>query len=115
MAVDTFEAPAQSLASFARVAQLCARLAGEEKNKSLFSLLVHARSALRDSEVGRQPMIELLSVAHMLSLLGYLSREALGIAYTTDTLFGQEIVEAATKDRDALLVSVNRALSETQL
>lgn len=102
--------------TFARIASLLSRLVGgEERNEYLFQTLRSAHEALRDANVEMRSAIELLAVARVLYALGYVSAEALGTALFTHSFFSpKELAEAETA-RQKLLVSVNRALSETQL
>ena len=59
--------------------------------------------------------IELVCVARTLYALGYLSAEALETALFTHTAYtGEHLLEAETM-RDKLLVSINKAIAETQL
>ncbi|OGG72917.1 hypothetical protein A3A38_02750 [Candidatus Kaiserbacteria bacterium RIFCSPLOWO2_01_FULL_53_17] len=103
-------------ATFARIAQLLERLSpGEEANPYLFSTLAEAHEALMREAKEAHPMIELIAVARMLYALGYLSTEALGTALFTETLFAPVHLTEAEAQKQKLLSSINRALSETQL
>ena len=104
-----------ALSSFARIAQLVVRLVGEEeKNERLFILLESAQLAFASSDPEAISRIELLCVARILHTLGYLSESAVGVIYT-DALFAPQALEIVSQNRDTLLSSVNRALSETHL
>lgn len=101
---------------FARVSVLIERLIiGEERSDYLYGTLLEAHEALRRAPVEAHPSIELLSVARTLFALGYLSPEALKTGLFEHTGFSDVDVASVTDVRDALLLSVNAALSETQL
>lgn len=101
--------------AFARVAQLVIRLVpGEEKHETLFAVLAEAHHALRE-EPHRAATIELLCVARILHALGYLSVESVESALFAHAQYVDETLSEAEARRDMLLLSVNRALSETQL
>ncbi len=104
-------------AAFARISQLLERLtAGEEVNQYLFGTLVEAHEALmREPKKEVHGVIELISVARMLYALGYLSMEALGTALFAQTAYAPAQLEKTEAQRQKLLSSVNKALSETQL
>ena len=102
-------------AAFARIALLVARLVpGEEKNDALFSILADAHAALTKDSCDTWATVELLCVARVLHALGYLSPEAGAVLFTHTAYAHSDVAEAETH-REALLSSVNRALSETQL
>lgn len=104
------------LAAFARVVQLVIRLVPEEeKNESLFSILTEARRAFAQESCDNGATIELLCVARTLHALGYLSVESVSVALFSSTVFALPDMAEAEARREALLLSVNRALSETQL
>lgn len=104
-----------SIRAFARLSLLVERLVvHEERNEELFLMLVSAHEALRAAPE-RSPVIELLSVARALHLLGYLSPESLGTALFTHMLFDDVQLDEASSLGPALLDTVNHALSETQL
>lgn len=104
------------VAAFVRIAQLVERLvAGEEKNEHLFNILTGAHMVLRNPECGDSAAVELVAVARILHTLGYLSGEALQAAFLTHTAFEMDDVQLAEAHREALLSSINRALSETHL
>ncbi len=103
-------------ATFARIASLVERLVrGEEQNDYLFTTLIEAHSALMKSERDTHGAIELLCVARVLYALGYVSTEALGTALFTHSAYELTHLTEAELARPQLLVSVNRALTETQL
>ncbi len=104
-------------AAFARIASLALRLVqGTERNDYLFAALSEAHEALRTA--GDQSIagtIEVVCVARVLYALGYLSTEALSTALFTHTAYtGESLLEAETL-KDKLLVSINKAIAETQL
>lgn len=106
----------KGVAAFARIAELTARLVhGEEKNDYLFAALVEAHGALMSEKVEAFATIEIVCVARVLYALGYLSTEALSAALFTHTAYtGESLLEAETM-KDKLLVSINKAISETHL
>jgi recombinational DNA repair protein (RecF pathway) len=107
---------AAGVRAFARVCALVLRLVtGEEENAYLFEVLAEAQSALLQCGPEMAPVIELVCVARMLYTLGYLSSEALGTALFTHTAFATEVLAHADSERDSILGSINRALSETHL
>ena len=102
--------------AFARIAGLVERLVrGEEANPYLFATLREAHGALMREAPETYGAIELLCVARVLYALGYVSAEALGTALFTHTAYAQPDIQEAETARSRLLVSVNRALSETQM
>lgn len=105
-----------AVATFARIARLTDRLvAGEEKNDYLYATLADARAALAIAQRESHGAIELLAVARILYALGYLSADALGSALFTHTAFELPQLAEAETARSELLLSVNKALSETHL
>lgn len=106
---------ARGAPAFARVSRLLLRLvAGEEPNAYLFNALAEAHGAL--ATAGREAaMIEVVCVARMLYALGYLSNEALKSALFAHTSYAAAHLVEAEALRDKLLVSINEAISETQL
>jgi len=116
LSVDSFSGSRVAVTSFARIGLLVSRLVGgEEKNESLFLLLESAHHAFRVAEKERLPVMELICVARALSLLGYLSHDALGVAHVTESLFAPETMHVVAQHKETLLTSVNRALAETHL
>jgi hypothetical protein len=104
-----------SVAAFARISELVLRLlAGEERNQYLFDSLAEAQEALY-SGTADVASIEIVCVARVLFALGYLSIEALETTLFAHTAYGLLDLEEAGQKRDALLASINRAISETQL
>jgi len=102
--------------TFARIANLVGRLVGGEgRNEYLFQTLFSAHEALRTASESARGAVELLAVARILYALGYVSAEALGTALFSHTAFSEEELKEAETARTELLVSVNRALSETHL
>ena len=105
-----------ALSTFTRIAQLLERLsAGEEVNMYLFDSLAEAHNTLVREPKEVHSIIELISVARMLYALGYLSIEALGTALFAETAYTSTHLAEAESERQKLLSSVNKALSETQL
>lgn len=105
----------QSLAAFARISELLQRLiAGEERSDYLFAALVEAHQALSQNPEARGT-IEIVCVARILFALGYLSSEALETALFTHTAYTGESLLEAQSLKDKLLVSINKAIAETQL
>jgi DNA repair protein RecO (recombination protein O) len=103
------------LGTFARIAELTLRLIrGEETNPYLFAALAEAHEALMHSEAPRE-VIEIVCVARVLFALGYLSAEALGTSLLSHTAYAMEHIEEAEEMREKLLVSINKAIAETQL
>ena len=87
----------------------------QEQNQYLFAALAEAHTALMDEQCKAAGAIELVCVARTLYALGYLSAEALETALFTHTAYtGEHLLEAETM-RDKLLVSINKAIAETQL
>lgn len=113
--VPSLGAPESGIRTFARVAQLVLRLcAGEERNAYLFAALAEAQNALF-SPGADTASIEIVCVARVLYALGYLSAEALETTLFSHTAYGlPELAEVGEK-RDALLSSINKAITETQL
>lgn len=105
-----------SYRAFARITHLVERLVhGEERNEYLFQTLLEAHGALEREPLEHQGVIELLCVARILYALGYISADALGSALFAHTSFALSDITEAAATRGKLLVSVNKALSETQL
>lgn len=103
-------------ASFARIARLVVRLVPEaEKNEPLFLLLLSAHAVFDRATSDECTLMELVCVARILHTLGYLSSDALGVAYTVDSFFSAEALSLVSRTKDTLLSTVNRALTETQL
>lgn len=117
-AASTLSAPRNgaSVRTFARISELVLRLIhGEEHNEYLFAALSEAHAALAGETSESQPIIEIVCVARVLYALGYLSSEALSAALFTHTAYtGESLLEAETM-KDKLLISINRAIAETQL
>lgn len=105
------------ISTFARISELVLRLVhGEEKNDYLFAALTEAHGALIAADnadvIG---VIEIVCVARVLFALGYISSEALSTALFTHTAYtGESLLEAETM-KDKLLLSINKAIAETQL
>lgn len=102
--------------AFARIANLVTRfVAGEETHKGLFDILRDARSALLQEYCEAWATIELVCVARVLYVLGYISAEALETALFTHTVYTAESLREAEILQHKLLSSVNRAIAETHL
>jgi len=112
----TLSGDTRGIAAFARIAELTVRLVqGEERNEYLFAALAEAHGALAAPLCDAFGTIELVCVARMLYALGYISTEALSTALFTHTAYtGESLLEAETM-KDKLLVSINKAIAETQL
>jgi len=106
----------RGIAVFARASELVMRLVqGEERNEYLYAALFEAHEALVREKVEAFATIEIVCVARILYALGYISAEALETALFTHTAYtGEHLVEAETM-RDRLLLSINKAIAETQL
>jgi recombinational DNA repair protein (RecF pathway) len=109
-------APSEGAAVFARIGSLVLRLVqGEERNEYLFAALAEAHAALAHATPEVCPTIEIVCVARTLFALGYISGEALSTALFTHTAYtGESLLEAETL-KDKLLISINKAIAETQL
>ena len=79
----------------------------------MFAALAEAHGALKQSAV--QPTIEIVCVARVLYALGYISSEALETVLFTTTGYGDPELSEAERLKDALLLSINKAIAETQL
>lgn len=106
----------EARASFARIARLVVRLVPhEDVNESLYVILEHAHLSFGRAASSECALMELVCVARMLHALGYLSTNALGSVYKAEPSFTPDVLSFASINMDSLLVSVNRALSETHL
>lgn len=107
----------RAISTFARISELVLRLVqGEEQNEYLFAALAEAHDALMSKQLTDViGTIEIVCVARVLYTLGYISSEALSTALFTHTAYtGESLVEAETL-KDKLLLSINKAIAETQL
>lgn len=105
----------QSLSTFARIAQLLLRLVhGEEQHSHLFSILCGTHETLIRNP-HRVSVVELITVARILYVLGYLSQEALTHALLSETTYDESHIEYAEAYQAPLLTSVNHALTHTHL
>jgi recombinational DNA repair protein (RecF pathway) len=106
----------RGITTFARISELVLRLVhGEEKNDYLFAALSEAHDALMVENCDSFGIIEIVCVARILFALGYISSEALSTALFTHTAYtGESLLEAETM-KDKLLLSINKAIAETQL
>ncbi|HWP61725.1 MAG TPA: recombination protein O N-terminal domain-containing protein [Candidatus Paceibacterota bacterium] len=106
----------EALTAFARIASLVLRLVhGEESNAYLFGALAEAHEALAPKPCDAWPTIEIVCVARVLFGLGYLSKEAVSAAIFTNTTYALPHLAEVVAEREKLLATINRALSETQL
>ncbi|MBI5003872.1 recombination protein O N-terminal domain-containing protein [Candidatus Kaiserbacteria bacterium] len=110
-----------SVRVFARLSDLVAKLViGEEENPYLYEALSQTYEALIGGWEGQTfpspaATIEIVAVARILYALGYISSEALKTALFTHTAYALEHLIEAESIREDLLLSINRALSETHL
>lgn len=103
------------VAAFARIAALLRRLVvGEEANPYLFDSLAGAHAVLMRGE-GAFQEVELLSVARILFALGYISAEALSTALFSHAAYETDHLKEVGQLQRELLLSVNKAISETHL
>lgn len=115
-AIHVAQGDPRGIASFARISELVLRLVhGEERSDYLFEALREAHGALMQEKADAFGMIEIVCVARILYSLGYISSEALGAALFTNTAYTGESLLEAESMKDALLMSINKAISETQL
>lgn len=115
-AVATARGDVRGMRAFARSSALVLRLIhGEEQNEYLFAALAAAHEALMQEVCEAFGMIEIVCVARVLFSLGYISDEALKTALFTHTAYTGESLMEAESLKDKLLLSINRAISETQL
>lgn len=112
----TFEVLCESgVRTFARIAALVERLVvGEERSDYLFETIKDAHEALR-LKTSDHAAIELLCVARILYVLGYLSPEALGTVFFQGTGYSDQDVAHLENARASMLASVNAAIAQTQL
>ncbi len=104
------------VSAFARISELVTKLVvGEDHNEYLFDALAQAHIALMCEHVESVATIEIVAVARILFALGYLSAEALETALFTHTAYADTHLREAEVIQDALLLSINKALSQTHL
>jgi hypothetical protein len=104
------------VSAFARISELVVRLVvGEDYNDYLFAALFEAHEALMREKVEAVATIEIVAVARILYSLGYLSAEALETALFTHTAYADVHLREAECMQDALLSSINKALSQSHL
>lgn len=131
-------------AAFARICELMLRLVrGQERNEYLFAALADAHAAFADAKQ-EDAIVEIVCVARVLYALGYISPEALDMGHAsfsgenvrdpasrrrapalrrgptpvslfTHTAYSGESLMEAESMKDKLLLSINRALTETHL
>ncbi len=107
---------ATGISAFARVSELVVKLVhGEDHDEYLFDVLAQAHDALMRELVESVATIEIVTVARVLYALGYLSAEALETALFTHTAIADTHLREAEVIHDALLSSINKALSQTHL
>jgi recombinational DNA repair protein (RecF pathway) len=103
-----------ALDAYMRIMRLVERLVqGEEEEVLLYDVLFNAHTALRDQLPPEG--VELLTVARVLYRLGYLSPEALGQVLISGAHYRYEEVVGVLEQRSTVLMSVNTALTATQL
>lgn len=108
--------PLPAAAVFARIARLVLRLvAGEEHNEYLFDGLSEAHRALSKNAPGLHAVIEIVCVARVLFALGYLSSEALQTTLFAHAAYTEKDMREADMIREKLIVSINRAFTESHL
>lgn len=106
----------RGIGAFARVSELVLRLVhGEEVSDYIFAALQEAHRALMQERCDAFGTIEIVCVARILFALGYISNEALSSALFTHTAYTGESLLEAESMKDKLLLSINRAIAETQL
>ena len=106
----------RGVSAFARMGELVVRLvAGEERNEYLYEALAQAHEALMRERVQAVATIEIVAVARVLYSLGYLSAEAMETALFTHTAYADTHLREAETIQDALLSSINKALSQSHL
>lgn len=104
------------ISAFARISELIVKLVvGEDRNEYLFNALAEAHEALMREKVESTATIEIVAVARILYALGYLSSEAMETALFTHTAYTDSHLREAEVIHDALLSSINKALSQTHL
>ena len=104
------------VSAFARISELVTKLvAGEDHNEYLFDAIAEAHTALMREHVESVATIEIVAVARILYALGYLSAEALQTALFTHTAYAEPNLREAEVIQDELLMSINKALSQTHL
>ena len=115
-AVKNATGDVRGVTAFARIYELVLRLVGgEEKSDYLFAALSEAHGALMQEKCDAFGTIEIVCVARILFVLGYISTEALSTALFTHTAYtGEHLLEAETM-KDKLLSSINKAIAETHL
>lgn len=102
--------------AFARISSLVLRLVhGQEKNEYLFEALAEAHTAFAREPGSASGTIEIVCAARILYALGYISDEALQTALFTHTAYTGESLLEAESLKDKLLLSINKAIAETQL
>ncbi|MBI2030841.1 DNA repair protein RecO [Candidatus Kaiserbacteria bacterium] len=102
--------------AFARISELVAKLViGEEENPYLYETLSQTHEALLQETCEASATIEVVAVARILYSLGYISAEALETTLLSHTTYSIEHLAEAETIKDALLLSINRALNETHL
>ncbi len=110
--------PQESLKVVARIAALVVRLvAGEEANEEVYGTLTRAYALLSRPNLAPEDLraLELLTVARILTALGYLSRERPGLVsepHAEETI-PKEFGDIAYQHR--LVRDINQALAATQL
>ncbi|MFA5831652.1 MAG: DNA repair protein RecO [Candidatus Paceibacterota bacterium] len=102
---------------FAGILFLVRRLVhGEEENKKLFSVLLHASAFLKKEDFASDEMkrLETLVVLKILASLGYVGGNKSLAPFISETLSKTNLLAFESVRRDALR-EINRALEESQL
>ncbi|MDP2650042.1 MAG: DNA repair protein RecO [bacterium] len=108
---------ADDLAVYGRVSALVARMApsGEERT-GLFEICDACRTCVRFAETPQEKeLIEILTVARILNILGYMPRSLIYQTALADTHIGAEVLGIVKEHRRIFLKDINRGISESQL
>ena len=106
----------KGVSAFARISELVVKLVhGEDHDEYLFDVIAQSHDALMREHVESAATIEIVTVARVLYALGYLSAEALDTALFTHTAYAAAHLQEAEIIQDALLSSINKAISQTHL
>lgn len=101
------------LQGFARVARLMRRLiAVEDPHEKLFDTLVGARKSFECTERESLPLTELLAVARILHVLGYVAPDTVRSPLFAALEWDEATHQEAAREREWLRSAVNRAISE---
>lgn len=103
------------LQGFARVARLTRRLiATEDPHEKLFDTLVGARKGFEHSTDAALPLTELLAVARILYVLGYVAPDTVRSSLFMALEWDEATQEKVASEREWLRRAVNQAISEAQ-